>query len=136
MPLPPPTEVRPRTVKWGYYMNVCTMGYSLVFTDWAYWEKQIDWMAMNGINLPLAFVGQEWIWAEVFTKDYGLSWDDLNPFFTGVRASSAKPDWRLDPLTPGRVLHDRRPLLLARSSSRRSSPGIAWATSADGQAAT
>ena len=94
-------------------MNVCTMGYSLVFTDWAYWEKQIDWMAMNGINLPLAFVGQEWIWAEVFTKDYGLSWDDLNPFFTGVRASSAKPDWRLDPLTLGRVLHDRRPLLLA-----------------------
>jgi hypothetical protein len=29
-------------------MNVCTMGYSLVFTDWNYWEKQIDWAAMNG----------------------------------------------------------------------------------------
>ena len=29
-----------------------------------------DWMAMNGINLPLAFVGQEWLWVEVF-KEYG-----------------------------------------------------------------
>ena len=44
LPLPPmATEVRSRAVKWGYYMNVCTMGYSLVFTDWNYWEKQIDW---------------------------------------------------------------------------------------------
>ena len=41
LPQPPTTEVRARTVKWGYYMNVCTMGYSLVFTDWNYWEKQI-----------------------------------------------------------------------------------------------
>ena len=63
-------------------MNVCTMGYSLVFTDWAYWEKQIDWMALNGINLPLAFVGQEWVWTEVF-KEYGLAFSDLDTFFTG-----------------------------------------------------
>eukprot|EP01051_Picozoa_sp_SAG22_P010022 SAG22_NODE_877_length_6715_cov_28.285369_3_plen_370_part_00 len=64
-------------------MNVCTMGYSLVFTDWEYWEKQIDWMALNGINLPLAFVGQEWIWSEVFEQDYGLQFADLDSFFTG-----------------------------------------------------
>ena len=24
------------------------------------WVKHIDWMALNGINLPLAFVGQEY----------------------------------------------------------------------------
>ena len=39
-------------------------------------------MALNGVNLPLAFVGQEWLWAEVF-QGYGLSWQDLYPFFTG-----------------------------------------------------
>ena len=39
-------------------------------------------MALNGVNLPLAFVGQEWLWAEVF-QSYGLSWKDLYPFFTG-----------------------------------------------------
>jgi len=27
-------------------MNVCTMGYSLVFTDWAYWERHIDWCVL------------------------------------------------------------------------------------------
>ena len=43
----------------------CTMGYSLAFVDWSYWEKHIDWMALNGINLPLSFVGQEWLWQEV-----------------------------------------------------------------------
>jgi alpha-N-acetylglucosaminidase len=26
--------------------------------DWERWEREIDWMALNGINLPLAFTGQ------------------------------------------------------------------------------
>lgn len=25
--------------------------------DWERWEREIDWMALNGINLPLAFTG-------------------------------------------------------------------------------
>ena len=65
LPLPTTTAVVTRSTKWSYYMNVCTMGYSLAFVDWAYWEKHIDWMALNGINLPLSFVGQEWLWQEV-----------------------------------------------------------------------
>ena len=43
--------------EYRYYMNVCTFGYSYVWWDWTRWEKEIDWMAMNGINIPLAFVG-------------------------------------------------------------------------------
>ena len=43
-----------------YYQNVCTAGYSFVWWQWADWETHIDWMALNGINLPLAFSGQEW----------------------------------------------------------------------------
>ena len=82
LPLPRTTEVRARVVKWSYYMNVCTYGYSLAFVDWAYWVKHIDWMALNGINLPLAFVGQEWLWQEVFAE-YGLSQSDLATFFSG-----------------------------------------------------
>ena len=39
-------------------------------------------MALNGINLPLAFVGQEWLWQEVFFE-YGLSFEDMGPFFSG-----------------------------------------------------
>ena len=38
-------------------MNVCTFGYSYAHWDWKRWEREIDWMALNGINMPLAFVG-------------------------------------------------------------------------------
>ena len=39
---------------------------SFVWWDWERWEKEIDWMALHGVNLPLAFVGQEAIWQKVF----------------------------------------------------------------------
>jgi hypothetical protein len=34
--------------------------------DWARWEREIDWMALNSINTPLAFVGQEWVFMQVW----------------------------------------------------------------------
>ena len=43
--------------EYRYYMNVCTFGYSYVWWGWERWEREIDWMAMNAINIPLAFVG-------------------------------------------------------------------------------
>lgn len=39
---------------------------SYVWWDWETWEKEIDWMALQGVNLPLAFTGQETIWQKVF----------------------------------------------------------------------
>ena len=35
-----------------------------------------------GINVPLAFVGQEWVWSQVF-KGYGLSLEDQYDFYSG-----------------------------------------------------
>ena len=49
-------------------MNVCTFGYTYAFWKWPEWEKHIDWMALNGINLPLAFVAQEAIWERVYSQ--------------------------------------------------------------------
>ena len=40
-----------------YYQNVCTASYSMVWWDKARWEREIDWMALNGINAPLTFTG-------------------------------------------------------------------------------
>jgi hypothetical protein len=83
LPIPEsPSPVKPRQVPWSYYMNVCTYGYSLAFVPWDYWVKHIDWMALNGINMPLAFVGQEYIWNQVF-KGYGLSLEDQTDFYSG-----------------------------------------------------
>nr|XP_028955051.1 uncharacterized protein LOC103438974 isoform X2 [Malus domestica] len=34
--------------------------------DWERWQKEIDWMVLQGTNLPLAFTGQESIWKKLF----------------------------------------------------------------------
>ena len=44
--------------KYRYYQNTCTFSYSFAWKAWDAWEQEIDWMAMSGINLPLAFTGQ------------------------------------------------------------------------------
>lgn len=41
------------------YMNYCTLCYSMCSWDFERWEKEIDFMAMNAINMPLAVVGSE-----------------------------------------------------------------------------
>ncbi|XVF33702.1 hypothetical protein REPUB_Repub17cG0190900 [Reevesia pubescens] len=71
-----------RPVPWNYYQNAVTSSYSYVWWDWERWEKEIDWMSLQGINLPLAFTGQEAIWQKVF-MDFNISMEDLNDFFGG-----------------------------------------------------
>ncbi|KAK8942885.1 hypothetical protein KSP39_PZI008967 [Platanthera zijinensis] len=56
--------------------------YSFVWWDWKRWEKEIDWMALQGVNLPLAFTGQEAIWQKVF-KNFNVENKDLGSFFGG-----------------------------------------------------
>lgn len=64
--------------KYRVYMNYCTLDYSMCWWDFSRWEKEIDFMAMNGINMPLAAVGCEAVWYETllqfgFTKEEALS---------------------------------------------------------------
>jgi len=65
-----------------YYLSVCTFGYSTVWWDWARWEQEIDWMAVHGINMPLALVGQEFVWQRVF-RELGLSDAEIAEHFSG-----------------------------------------------------
>ena len=60
-----PTDACHLGCRFRYYQNVCTVSYSFVWWNWTRWEREIDWMALNGINLPLAFNGQEAIWQTV-----------------------------------------------------------------------
>ncbi|CAN6444848.1 unnamed protein product [Victoria cruziana] len=71
-----------RPVPWSYYQNVVTSSYSFAWWDWDRWMIEIDWMALNGINLPLAFTGQETIWQKVF-KRFNITEADLSDFFGG-----------------------------------------------------
>nr|XP_033774828.1 alpha-N-acetylglucosaminidase [Geotrypetes seraphini] len=83
-PLPAVREVIRVTTpnRFRYYQNVCTASYSFVWWDWDRWEKEIDWMALSGINLPLAFVGQEVIWQRVYLM-LGLNKSEIDDYFTG-----------------------------------------------------
>ena len=69
--------------RFRYYQNVCTVSYSSAFWNWERWEKEIDWMALQGINLPLAFTGQEAIWEMVY-KEMGLTEPELAEHFSGA----------------------------------------------------
>lgn len=65
-----------------YYLNYCTFNYTMSWWDWERWEKEIDWMALNGINLPLAITGQNSVWNSVY-KDLGFTREELKGFFSG-----------------------------------------------------
>lgn len=68
--------------RYRYIFNYCTFSYSMAFWNWQQWEKMIDWMSMNGINMPLAPMGQELVWQRVYKK-LGLNEEDLKDFFVG-----------------------------------------------------
>ncbi|XP_051894462.1 alpha-N-acetylglucosaminidase isoform X2 [Pristis pectinata] len=86
--LPTPLPRLPRLLKitapdrLRYYQNVCTYSYSFVWWNWERWEKEIDWMALSGINLALAFTGQEAIWQRVYLS-LGLTQAEINNFSVG-----------------------------------------------------
>ncbi len=65
-----------------YCFNYCCFSYSMAWWDWQEWEKAIDWMALHGINMPLAVTGQEAVWQQVGRR-LGLSDADLETFFVG-----------------------------------------------------
>src|ERR1700761_7830650 len=54
--------------KYRYYLNYCTFNYSMSWWNWDRWQHEIDWMALNGINMPLALTGEEAIWQKVYRR--------------------------------------------------------------------
>ncbi|MCP4642714.1 MAG: alpha-N-acetylglucosaminidase, partial [bacterium] len=68
--------------KHRYCFNFCCFSYSMAWWDWAQWERVIDWMALHGINMPLAVTGQEATWQAVY-RDLGLTDEEIGQFFVG-----------------------------------------------------
>lgn len=67
-----------------YYQNVCTESYSFAFWNWTRWERELDWMALNGFNTGLLTIGQE----IHFLKALGGNSEILSSFFTAVPFSA------------------------------------------------
>ena len=54
----------------------------MAWWDFPRWEREIDWMALNGYNLILSFTGQEYVWQKLFLS-IGLTNDEIKEFFSG-----------------------------------------------------
>ena len=82
LPMVPEKVSETARVPERFFLNYCTFGYTMPWWSWEQWEHFIDWMAMNGINLPLAITGQESVWYEVWS-DLGLTDEEIRSYFTG-----------------------------------------------------
>lgn len=82
LPLPE-APIRKETAQLNrYYLNYCTFSYSMAFWDWKRWEKEIDWMALHGINMPLSITGVETVWYNLL-KRVGYTTEEINEFISG-----------------------------------------------------
>lgn len=84
LPLPAVDTIVHKTTpyKYRYYLNYCTFNYTISWWKWERWQWEIDWMALNGINMPLALTGQNSIWDRVY-KSLGFTDKDLSNFYSG-----------------------------------------------------
>ena len=69
-------------VPYRYHFNTVTFGYTTAFWDFDKWSLLLDWLALRGVNLPLAWNGYEKILIEVF-QEVGLSDAEIFEFITG-----------------------------------------------------
>lgn len=87
--LPLPKKKTRTTVNGRYrvYLNYCTVSYSAAWWDWERWQREIDYMAMNGINMPLTVVSLEAVWYNTLLRhgfsDIKLGMQPIQQGFSG-----------------------------------------------------
>ncbi|KAF8530887.1 alpha-N-acetylglucosaminidase [Gautieria morchelliformis] len=69
-------------VPYRYHFNTVTFDYTAAFYTFDEWSLLLDWMALRGVNLPLAWDGYEYILVDVF-RGVGLSEADISAFLSG-----------------------------------------------------
>lgn len=104
-PVPKDKQVHASASEFRYYLNYCTFSYSMSMWDEDRWMKELDWMALHGINLPLQIVGIDAVWYEMLTKDFHFTHDQANEFIVGpafqgwwlmnniVKLGGPNPEW-------------------------------------------
>ncbi|MBK6963705.1 MAG: alpha-N-acetylglucosaminidase [Bacteroidales bacterium] len=86
--LPDPLPVIPEKIRkespyqYRYFYNYCTYNYAKAFWNWEQWEKEIDWMVIHGINMPLAIIGTEAVWQNTL-RQFNVPEDAISRFIPG-----------------------------------------------------
>lgn len=82
LPLPESPERRECRAEWRYFLNYCTYSYSCAFWTEDRWMKEVDWMALHGINMPLMALGTDVVWRNVL-RDLGCDETEISSFIAG-----------------------------------------------------
>lgn len=82
LPLPTSKERRRIEGKYRVYMNYCTVNYSASWWNWKRWQREIDYMAMNSINMPLFVTGLEGVWYNTLFR-FGFTDEETRKFLVG-----------------------------------------------------
>lgn len=65
-----------------YALNYCTYNYSMSFYTWKDWERELDWMALNGVNLMLVANGAEAVWQNTLRR-LGYTEQEITDYIPG-----------------------------------------------------
>lgn len=65
-----------------YAFNYCTLSYTFAFFGQDEWQRENDWLALNGVNVVLDLAGQEATWIK-FLMNFGYSYDDAKDWLSG-----------------------------------------------------
>lgn len=68
--------------EYRHLLNFCTQNYSGSFWDWKDWERMIDFMVLNGVNLTISTVGIDKVWYNTLQK-FGFSEKEIMAFLPG-----------------------------------------------------
>lgn len=85
-------------VPYRYHLNTVTYGYTTPFYTWEDWEHLLDWAALQGVNLPLSWIGYEKILIEMF-REFEFTDDAIRGFISGPaflpwnRFGNVQGDW-------------------------------------------
>jgi len=90
LPLPAQTIERTSAFAWRYALNQNTDGYSSPYWDWPRWEREIDVLALSGINAMIVERGMDTVLYRTFS-DFG--YDDAA--IRGWITQPAHQNWQL-----------------------------------------
>ena len=68
--------------KYRHLLNFCTQNYSCSFWNWNDWERMIDYMVLNGVNLTISTVGLDKVWYNTL-KQFGFTDEEILSFLPG-----------------------------------------------------
>lgn len=76
------TVFKETKAKIRYAYNYCTLSYTMAFWGEKEWRDELDWLALNGVNVVLDTTAQEEVWRRFLSK-IGYSHEEIKRYIAG-----------------------------------------------------